>query len=192
MPQSLACRHTCSLCNFTTHKKKLLERHEGTGLRHRGCNEECPRHSSLKNPSIRMLTPDSYLATQLSQPTSGSSSRSSSVSRASSRKRSREPVADEDPEQTLRQEKVKRSLVTARLKLCCVLDPTRRSRSVKDIENDFSWVEWECPGEGSPAKTLLSCPQLKGYIFPHPLFPRMVKIYDWVSNWTDVHVPVLT
>lgn len=131
------------------------------------------------------------MAAQHSHSASASSSRPSLVSRMSSRKRPREPMMDKDPEETLRREKAGQSLMMSRLKLCCVLDPSRRFRSFKSTEGEVSWVEWECP-EGSQVKMLLSCPELKGYVFPVPLCPNTVKIYDWVSYQPELRVPALT
>jgi hypothetical protein len=182
MPGKHQCGHTCSGCQFATENKKDLKKHEGTGLRHRACNEACPRYPSLKKPNILVQTPETYLATRPSQTPSTSSSRSSSVTGTSHRKRVREPTADEDPEQALRREKTGRSLLIGRLKLCCVLDPTRSSKTFKDIEDDVCWTDWSFPEGGDEVKILLSRPELKGYVFPVPLYPNTVKIYDWVSS----------
>jgi hypothetical protein len=90
-------------------------------------------------------------------------------------------VTDEDPEQALRQEKAKRSQAMRGRKVCCVLDPSRSSKSFEHIKDDNCWMDWSFPEDGDELKTILGCPELKGYVFPVPLYPHTVKIYDWVS-----------
>jgi hypothetical protein len=112
---------------------------------HCTCNELCPLNSSLRRSNIWVEMHDSFLAAQHSQQTSASLSRASSVSKSSSRKHSREPVADEDVEQILRQERARRSLVVRRMKIYCILDKTRVTEDHNHTENNTCWVDWECP-----------------------------------------------
>ena len=192
MPQELQCGHTCSGCRFTTSRKKDLTSHEGAGRPHRACNEACPRYLSLKKPSIRVYTQDSYLTPQHSQPGSASSSRASSVSGTSSRKRSREPTEDDDLEVRLQREKLERFRVMERLTICCVLDPLRREKSFEDVDGVICWPTWEHPSAEVLSEKLAAWPMLEGYVFRDPHDPRAVRIYDWVSFCVDRHAPSLT
>ena len=78
------------------------------------------------------------------------------------------------------------------MKLCFVLDPSRRSMSFKRVDGDSCWVQWTCPEDGDTFHRVLNTEALKGYVFKHPKVSNTVVIYDWVSRGFNQHVLSLT
>jgi len=195
-----ACEHTCG-CAYQSAKRSDRNKHERT--RHRNCNEECKRYAVVTKPTIRIHTPDSFSAMahdKAATSTSSSGKRlradsltpsTSSTSSTSTRKRSRPatpnvseelPTPEMDLEESLKREKAARATVFNRIKLCCVLDPTRAVGAYGDIDDHSCWVDTWLPGGATEVEQLVCSGELEGYAFRHPLYTHTVRMYDWVSR----------
>jgi hypothetical protein len=190
------CRHTCSGCTYVAPREGDRSKHESTSRRHRFCNESCNSNGALKKPNIIVHTPDTFLAVPPKGPSRSASvstasstskkrlrpdSPTPSVSSSSSRKRSRE-ATPEDSEETWKREKAKRTEVISKIKLCCVLDPSRAAQTRKRIEGHFCWVETPLPGGIDEVDRLVSSEELEGFVFHHPDQLDSVIMYEWVSH----------
>ena len=184
MPSPFTCGHTCSDCTYTCERKRDMDKHELTNRAHRFCNEICPRHGHLNNPTIRVLTPETLSARLEAPPNSLSASPSRSntpsASSTSSRKRAREPSPEEDAEERLKRMKQEGRVLIETLKICCVLDPSRAARNYQEIESHSCWVEVELPGK--EVNQLITSGELSGFVFRVPKYANNVRLYDWVSR----------
>jgi hypothetical protein len=80
----------------------------------------------------------------------------------------------------------------SKLKICCVLDPTRAAKARKDVMGNTCWCDVELQGGVEEVQELLSSPGLQGYVFKAPGQGHEVTIYDWVSGATDQSLFYLT
>lgn len=177
MAQSFPCRHTCVACTYSASKLSDRGKHESARRPHRECREDtCNLYASLNAPKIRNLTPDSYSERLNAR-------RATSESSTSSRKRSRVPTPEEDPEENLRREKLQRLNVMKRIKVCCILDPSRAIRRYEETVGDWCWVDARILGGAASVDEVVGCGDLAGYVFRDPTEPlSTVRINDWVST----------
>jgi len=104
------------------------------------CNETCPRYTSLKKLPIQVITQETYHET-LKPPTPSTSrkrrcshSHASSISSASTGKHSREESVSKELEK-LRVNEERRKEILNKIKIYCLLDPSRAEESYENVAN---------------------------------------------------------